>query len=83
MFSHQSVDPIIAGSHLVQALQTIVSRNAAPVDGAVVTQHLRSQRGSVGPAHDDVRSRVAPANLLRDQRNASVVRRSEETSIGT
>lgn len=34
---HQAVDPIVAGSHLVQALQTIVSRNAAPVDGAVVT----------------------------------------------
>jgi hippurate hydrolase len=34
---HQSVDPIVAGSHLVQALQTIVSRNALPADAAVVT----------------------------------------------
>ncbi|MCC6610418.1 MAG: amidohydrolase [Burkholderiales bacterium] len=34
---HHAVDPIVAGSHLVQALQTIVSRNALPADAAVVT----------------------------------------------
>ena len=34
---HQSVDPIVAGSHLVQSLQTIVSRNADPADAAVLT----------------------------------------------
>jgi len=34
---HNVVDPIVAASHVVQALQTIVSRNAAPVEAAVVT----------------------------------------------
>lgn len=32
-----TIDPIVAGTTLVQALQTIVSRNADPVDAAVVS----------------------------------------------
>ncbi len=32
-----SIDPVVAGSSLVMALQTIVSRNVAPQDRAVVT----------------------------------------------
>lgn len=32
-----SIDPVVAGSSLVMALQTIVSRNVAPVNSAVVT----------------------------------------------
>ncbi|MBL8495740.1 MAG: amidohydrolase [Rhodocyclaceae bacterium] len=34
---HQGVDPVLAGSALVQALQSIVSRNVHPVDSAVVS----------------------------------------------
>lgn len=34
---HKSVDPIVAASSLVLALQTIVSRNVDPLDPAVVT----------------------------------------------
>jgi len=34
---HNGVDPIVAGSALVQALQTIASRNVSPVDAAVVS----------------------------------------------
>jgi amidohydrolase len=34
---HQTVDPIVIASHIVLALQTIVSRNIDPVDTAVVT----------------------------------------------
>ncbi len=33
----KGIDPIVAGSSLVMALQTIVSRNVAPTDPAVVT----------------------------------------------
>jgi hippurate hydrolase len=33
----QGVDPVVAGSDLVQALQTLVSRNVSPLDAAVVT----------------------------------------------
>jgi hippurate hydrolase len=34
---HNSVDPIVAGSALVQALQSIVSRNTHPLDAGVVS----------------------------------------------
>ncbi len=34
---HESVDPIVAGSHLVTALQTLVSRTVDPVQAAVVS----------------------------------------------
>jgi hippurate hydrolase len=34
---HLAVDPIVAGAAIVSALQTIVSRNIDPVEGAVVT----------------------------------------------
>jgi hippurate hydrolase len=34
---HTGIDPIVAASALVQALQTIVSRNVDPVESAVVT----------------------------------------------
>src|SRR5690625_7740727 len=32
-----SIDPVVAGSSLVMALQTVVSRNVAPANSAVVT----------------------------------------------
>lgn len=34
---HRAVDPIVAAAHVVTALQTIVSRETAPLDAAVVT----------------------------------------------
>lgn len=34
---HRTADPIVAASSIVMALQTIVSRNAAPLDTAIVT----------------------------------------------
>ena len=34
---HQSIDPVVAGSALVQALQTLASRNLNPLDSGVVT----------------------------------------------
>ena len=34
---HQAIDPVAAGAALVQALQTIVSRNMHPLDAAVVS----------------------------------------------
>ncbi|MGE0853820.1 MAG: M20 aminoacylase family protein [Hyphomicrobiaceae bacterium] len=34
---HRSVDPILAGSHIVTALQSIVARNVDPMDNAVIS----------------------------------------------
>ena len=50
---HQAVDAIAAGAALVQALQTIVSRNVAPLDSAVisVTQFHGGDAYNVLPDH--------------------------------
>jgi len=34
---HQTIDPVVVGSQIVQAIQTIASRNANPVDATVIT----------------------------------------------
>ncbi|HET6605909.1 MAG TPA: M20 aminoacylase family protein [Rhodopila sp.] len=34
---HQGVDPIVVSSHIVSALQTIVSRNIEPIEGGVIS----------------------------------------------
>ena len=34
---HQAVDPVVAASHVVTGLQTVVSRNVSPLETAVVT----------------------------------------------
>ncbi|MEZ6243856.1 MAG: amidohydrolase [Phycisphaerales bacterium] len=36
-YPHQGADPIVALSHIVAALQTVASRNVAPVDSVAVT----------------------------------------------
>jgi amidohydrolase len=36
-YPHKSIDPIVAGAHLITALQTIASRNVNPMDTVVVT----------------------------------------------
>jgi len=36
-YPHEGIDPILAGSHFVTAVQSIVSRNVGPIDSAVVT----------------------------------------------
>ena len=47
----RSVDPVVAGASLVMALQTIVSRNVAPLDSAVVSvgAFLEGDAGNVIP----------------------------------
>ncbi|GEC95206.1 hydrolase [Zoogloea ramigera] len=47
----RSVDPVVAGAALVMALQTIVSRNVAPLDSAVVSvgAFLAGDAGNVIP----------------------------------
>ena len=49
---HQGIDPIVTGSALVQALQTLTSRNVSPLDSAVVsvTQFHAGDTWNVIPA---------------------------------
>jgi amidohydrolase len=71
---HESVDPIVAGSHLVTALQTLVSRTVDPTQAAVVSvgcfqagtaPNVLARRarleGTVRTQHPEVRSRLVSA----------------------
>lgn len=53
-YPHTTRDPIVLASQLVLALQTIVSREVAPTDAAVVT---------VGSIHGGTRSNIIPAEV--------------------
>ena len=50
---HLAADPLVAGASIVMALQTIVSRNVNPLDGAVIT---------VGMFHAGTAGNVIPAS---------------------
>lgn len=58
---HQTVDPIVAASHVVTALQTVVSRNVSPLDTAVVT--VGSFRG--GETFNVIPDRVDLSGTIR------------------
>ena len=51
---HQGIDPILAGAHLVTALQSIAARSVAPLDAAVVSvpQFHGGEAGNVIPDFD-------------------------------
>jgi hippurate hydrolase len=53
-FPHQCLDPIVAAAQMVTALQTIVSRNVAPLDSCVV---------SIGSIHAGAVFNVIPSNV--------------------
>lgn len=56
----RSVDPVVAGASLVMSLQTIVSRNVAPMDAAVVSvgAFLAGDAGNVIPQSATLRLSV-------------------------
>ncbi|MBS3783138.1 MAG: amidohydrolase [Anaerolineae bacterium] len=58
---HQTVDPIVAASHIVTALQTVVSRNVSPLETAVVT--VGSFQG--GDAFNVIPDRVDMSGTIR------------------
>lgn len=71
---HESVDPIVAGSHLVTALQTLVSRTVDPTQAAVVSvgqfdagtaPNVLARRarleGTLRAQHADVRTQLVAA----------------------
>src|SRR5256886_14175301 len=54
---HLVVDPVVAASHIIAALQTIASRNVSPVDAVVVSiaSMQTSQLGAFNVIPDSVR----------------------------
>ncbi|MFW2853024.1 M20 aminoacylase family protein [Sphingomonas sp. TX0543] len=51
---HETVDPVVAAAHVITALQSIVARNVAPLDAAVVT---------VGSIHGGDAANVIPDHV--------------------
>jgi len=78
---HTGIDPVLAGSHLVQALQSIVSRNVGPVDAGVVsvTQFHGGDTWNVIP--DSVVLR-GTARAFRPETQDLIERRVNEIAIG-
>jgi amidohydrolase len=54
-YPHRSVDPIVVASHVITALQTVVSRSVSPFDTAVVT---------VGSLHAGTAFNVIPTDAV-------------------
>ncbi|WP_326525533.1 M20 aminoacylase family protein [Sphingomonas sp.] len=51
---HETIDPVVVAAHIVTALQTIVARNVAPLDTAVVT---------IGSIHGGEAANVIPDSV--------------------
>ncbi|MDI6771258.1 MAG: amidohydrolase [bacterium] len=78
---HRAVDPIVAAAHAVTALQTIVSRETAPLDAAVVTI------GTIhaGTAFNIIPDRVEMRGTVRaftEEIRERTLRRVEEIVVG-
>jgi amidohydrolase len=74
---HRAVDPIVAASHIVTALQTVVSRNVSPLETAVLT--VGSFHG--GDAFNVIPDRVDLCGTIRtydSQIREKVLRRVRE-----
>lgn len=78
---HQTVDPIVAASHFIVALQSIVSRNVDPLDSAVLSIG-KIQGGSVMNAiADEVVLEGTQRSFLPETR-ALLIRRLREIACG-
>jgi hippurate hydrolase len=62
---HRAVDPIVAGSQIVTALQTIVSRSADPIDSLVVSV----TKFHAGDAHNVIPSTAEIGGTIRSLRD--------------
>lgn len=79
---HQAADPIVSAAHVITALQTVVSREVAPLDSAVVTIGT-VQAGTafnVIPDRVEMRGTVRAFTAAVRQR---ALRRIEEIASGT
>lgn len=84
---HKAVDPVLAGSAIVMALQSIVARNVAPLDTAVVTvgSFHAGIAANVIPDHADLQLSVrALKSEVRDQLIARItaVAEAQAASFG-
>jgi amidohydrolase len=80
-YPHFGHDPIVAASHVVTAIQTIVSRNASPLDAVVATVGVirAGTASNIIPAAADL---VGTIRTLRPETRAMATRRLREIVTG-
>jgi amidohydrolase len=79
---HQTIDPVLASAHIITALQSIVSRNVAPLQSAVVS--VTMVHG--GEAMNIIPTRVELKGTIRTFEPAvreAVLKRFHEIILGT
>ena len=79
---HTTIDPVLAGAHIVTALQSVVSRNVAPLDSAVVsvTQFHGGDAFNVIPQSVELGGTIRTFRLeVRD----TILKRVEEIVVKT
>ena len=75
-----AVDPILASSHFINAIQSIVSRNVSPLDSAVIS--ITTIHG--GDAHNVIPSKVEMTGTMRSfnpEARALMLKRFEEIAL--
>ncbi len=80
-YPHFGHDPIVAASHVVTAIQTIVSRNASPLDAVVATVGVirAGTASNIIPAAAEL---VGTIRTLRPETRAMATRRLREIVTG-
>ncbi|MGB3327922.1 MAG: amidohydrolase [Thermomicrobiales bacterium] len=78
---HHSVDPVILGSHIIVALQTLISRETDPLEPAVlsVTANLAGEAFNVIPDSAEIRGTV---RTYSDEVQDHIERRMGEVAAG-
>jgi len=79
---HQSRDPIVTAAQLVNAAQTIVSRNTAPFDQAVLS-FTRIEAGNTWNVIPETALLEGTFRAFGDKKLNAIARRLEEVSRGT
>jgi len=79
-YPHGGIDPIVAGSHIVTALQTVASRSVSPLDSVVVT----IGQFVAGVAHNVIPETAMLNGTLRtlNDATAAIARERIETIVG-
>ncbi len=84
-YPHTTIDPIVQAAHLVMDLQTIVSREIAPADSAVITVgsiHGGTKHNVIGDTCTLQLTVRSHTNEVREQLKEAIVRKAKAAAVG-
>jgi hippurate hydrolase len=81
-YPHNTIDPIVVGSHLIVALQTVVARSINPLESGVLSMCMFNA-GHAGNVIPDRAELVGTARSLLPEVRDTLERRFMEISAGT